>query len=45
MSGRATPCLPLEVARALIVEGAKQPSGYSEPLLHSYREQAKNLQD
>ena len=41
MSGRNAPCLPLEAARSLIVEGVAQPSGYSEPLLHAYRDQAK----
>ena len=41
MSDRAPPCLPLEVAKRLIVEGAAQPSGYSEPLLHAYRLEAK----
>ncbi len=26
-----------QAALALVIEGAKQPSGYTEPLLHSYR--------
>ncbi len=41
MAGRNPPCLPMEVALRLITEGAAQPSGYSEPLLHSYRLKAK----
>jgi len=41
MTGRAPPCLPLLVARRLITEGAAQPSGYCEPLLHAYRQEAK----
>ena len=28
-------------ARALIFEGCAQPSGYTEPLLHRYRQQFK----
>lgn len=43
MSGRYPPCLPREVALRLIMEGAEQPSGYSEPLLHRYRQQAKRM--
>lgn len=41
MTGRAPPCLPLNAALRLIIEGADQPSGYSEPLLHAYRQEAK----
>ena len=29
--------LAFQAARALIFEGATQPSGYTEPLLHAYR--------
>lgn len=31
-------------ARALVVEGAAQPSGYTEPLLHAFRAKAKQAQ-
>lgn len=30
-------------ARALVVEGALQPSGYTEPLLHTFRKKSKQL--
>jgi malate synthase len=33
--------IALRAARALIYEGASQPSGYTEPLLHAYRQEAK----
>jgi len=29
-------------AQALVIEGRRQPSGYTEPLLHAYRAQVKN---
>jgi malate synthase len=32
-----------KAARALIFEGECQPSGYTEPLLHAFRLQAKQL--
>jgi len=34
--------IALRAARALVMEGAAQPSGYTEPLLHAYRLAAKN---
>ena len=33
--------LALEAARALVFEGADQPNGYTEPLLHGYRRRIK----
>ena len=30
-------------ARALVFEGEQQPSGYTEPLLHAFRQQAKRV--
>ncbi len=33
--------LALKAARALVFEGAAQPNGYTEPLLHKFRQQAK----
>jgi malate synthase len=33
--------LAYQAARALIFEGAKQPNGYTEPLLHAFRAKAK----
>ena len=30
-------CMPFQAASALIFEGEHQPSGYTEPLLHTYR--------
>ena len=40
MAGRED-CLPMEAARKLIFEGAQQPNGYTEPLLHAIRLRAK----
>jgi len=33
--------LAYQAARALIFEGTEQPSGYTEPLLHAYRQKVK----
>jgi malate synthase len=41
MSGNETQGLAYQAARALIFEGVTQPSGYTEPLLHAYRQKAK----
>ena len=41
MAGRENESLAYQAARALIFEGVKQPSGYTEPLLHAYRQRAK----
>jgi malate synthase len=32
-----------QAARALVFEGVKQPNGYTEPLLHKFRQQAKAM--
>ncbi len=37
----AAPGLALEAARALILQGQVQPNGYTEPLLHLFRQRAK----
>jgi malate synthase len=41
MAGRASKSLAFQAARALVFEGAAQPSGYTEPLLHRYRARVK----
>ena len=33
--------LALKAARALVFEGLQQPNGYTEPMLHRFRAQAK----
>jgi malate synthase len=37
MAGNEGGSLAFQAARALLLEGAAQPSGYTEPLLHAYR--------
>jgi len=41
MAGREDQSLAFQAARALVFEGAAQPSGYTEPLLHAFRAQVK----
>jgi malate synthase len=41
MAGREDASLAFQAARALVFEGVKQPNGYTEPLLHAYRERVK----
>jgi malate synthase len=41
MAGREGSSLAFQAARALVFEGVTQPNGYTEPLLHAYRERAK----
>ena len=41
MAGRETDSLAFQAARALVFEGVGQPSGYTEPLLHRFRQRAK----
>jgi malate synthase len=33
--------LAFQAARALVFEGTSQPSGYTEPLLHAFRQKRK----
>ncbi|MHC9420232.1 malate synthase G [Sphingomonas citri] len=37
--------LAMDAARAMILDGARQPNGYTEPLLHHYRTVAKQAMD
>ncbi|MGZ3276386.1 MAG: malate synthase G, partial [Caulobacteraceae bacterium] len=41
MSGREDVSLAFQAARALVFEGAVQPNGYTEPLLHAFRARVK----
>ena len=41
MAGHEQESLAFQAARALVFEGVAQPNGYTEPLLHAYRERAK----
>jgi malate synthase len=41
MAGREETSLAFQAARALVFEGLAQPNGYTEPLLHAYRQRAK----
>ena len=41
MAGNEAASLAFQAARALVFEGAAQPNGYTEPLLHSFRRRVK----
>jgi malate synthase len=41
MSGNEDTSLAYQAARALVFEGVSQPNGYTEPLLHQFRQQVK----
>ncbi|HEX7821459.1 MAG TPA: malate synthase G [Sphingobium sp.] len=41
LAGNAATSLAYQAARALVFQGVEQPNGYTEPLLHAYRQKAK----
>ncbi|WBO23146.1 malate synthase G [Sphingomonas abietis] len=41
MAGREAESLAFQAARALVFEGVEQPNGYTEPLLHRFRQRVK----
>ncbi len=41
MAGREAGSLAFQAARALVFEGLAQPNGYTEPLLHRFRQRVK----
>jgi malate synthase len=41
MAGREADSLAFQAARALVFEGVEQPNGYTEPLLHRFRQRVK----
>jgi malate synthase len=44
MSGNEATSLAYQAAHALVFEGVAQPNGYTEPLLHAYRQRVKAAQ-
>ncbi|MET0375674.1 MAG: malate synthase G [Rhizorhabdus sp.] len=43
MAGKEDSSLAYQAARALVFEGVEQPNGYTEPLLHKFRQQVKKV--